>query len=72
MEHKNFLKETLKLAEKGRGLVSPNPMVGAVIAKGGRVLGRGWHKAFGLAHAEVEALKQAGEKSKGATLYVNL
>ena len=72
MEHKEFLKETLKLAEKGRGLVSPNPMVGAVIAKGGRVLGRGWHKAFGLAHAEIEALKQAGEKAKGATLYVNL
>lgn len=71
-DHKGFLREALKLAEKGRGLVSPNPMVGAVIAKGGRVLGRGWHKAFGLAHAEIEALKQAGKKAAGATLYVNL
>lgn len=71
-DHKEFLKGTLKLAEKGRGLVSPNPMVGAVIARGSRVLGRGWHKAFGLPHAEIEALKQAGGKARGATLYVNL
>ena len=72
MDHAKFIKETLKLAEKGRGLTSPNPMVGAVIVKGSRVLGRGWHKAFGLAHAETEALKQAGKKAEGAILYVNL
>ncbi len=67
-----FIKETLKLAEKGKGLVSPNPMVGAVIARDSHILGRGWHKAFGLPHAEIEALKEAGKKAKGATLYVNL
>lgn len=71
-EHKEFIKETLKLAERGRGLVSPNPMVGAVIVKGSRVIGKGWHNAFGMPHAEIEALKQAGDKAKGATLYVNL
>ncbi len=70
--HKEFIQETLKLAEKGRGLVSPNPMVGAVIANGGRILGRGWHKAFGMPHAEIEALREAGGKAKSATLYVNL
>lgn len=70
--HTRFIKETLKLAEKGRGLVSPNPMVGAVIVKGNRVVGRGWHRAFGLAHAEVEAIKMAGKMTEGATLYVNL
>ncbi len=70
--HIEFIKETLKLAEKGRGLVSPNPMVGAVITRGSHILGRGWHKAFGLPHAEIEALKEAGKKAKGATLYVNL
>jgi len=67
-EHKEFIKETLKLAERGRGLVSPNPMVGAVIVKGSRTIGKGWHNAFGMPHAEVEALKQAGDKGKGATL----
>jgi diaminohydroxyphosphoribosylaminopyrimidine deaminase / 5-amino-6-(5-phosphoribosylamino)uracil reductase len=67
-----LIKETLKLAEKGRGLVSPNPMVGAVIVRGSHILGRGWHKAFGLPHAEIEALREAGKRAKGATLYVNL
>lgn len=71
-EHKEFIKETLKLAERGRGLVSPNPVVGAVIVKGSHIVGRGWHKAFGMPHAEIEALKDAGDKAKGATLYVNL
>ncbi|MCM8760278.1 MAG: bifunctional diaminohydroxyphosphoribosylaminopyrimidine deaminase/5-amino-6-(5-phosphoribosylamino)uracil reductase RibD [Candidatus Omnitrophica bacterium] len=71
-EHKEFIKETLKLAEKGKGLVSPNPMVGAVIVKGSQVVGKGWHKAFGMPHAEIEALKEAGDRAKGATLYVNL
>jgi diaminohydroxyphosphoribosylaminopyrimidine deaminase/5-amino-6-(5-phosphoribosylamino)uracil reductase len=70
--HTEFLENALKLAEKGRGLVSPNPMVGAVIANGRRVLGRGWHKAFGMPHAEIEALREAGGRAQGATLYVNL
>ncbi|MCX8082830.1 MAG: bifunctional diaminohydroxyphosphoribosylaminopyrimidine deaminase/5-amino-6-(5-phosphoribosylamino)uracil reductase RibD [bacterium] len=71
-EHKEFIKETLKLAERGKGLVSPNPMVGALIVKGSRIIGKGWHKAFGLPHAEIEAIKDAKDKVKGATLYVNL
>jgi len=71
-DYEKFLKESFSLAEKGKGLVSPNPMVGAVIVKGKRVLGKGFHKSFGLPHAEIEALKEAGSKAKGATLFVNL
>jgi diaminohydroxyphosphoribosylaminopyrimidine deaminase/5-amino-6-(5-phosphoribosylamino)uracil reductase len=67
-----YLKKCFELAVKGKGLVSPNPMVGSVVVKGNRVVGYGWHRAFGLAHAEVEALKMAGTKAKNATLYVNL
>ncbi|HOJ30465.1 MAG TPA: bifunctional diaminohydroxyphosphoribosylaminopyrimidine deaminase/5-amino-6-(5-phosphoribosylamino)uracil reductase RibD [bacterium] len=67
-----FLKKCLSLAENGLGLVSPNPMVGAVIVKGSHIVGQGWHKAYGLPHAEVEALKMAGAKAKDAILYVNL
>ncbi|HOK79478.1 MAG TPA: bifunctional diaminohydroxyphosphoribosylaminopyrimidine deaminase/5-amino-6-(5-phosphoribosylamino)uracil reductase RibD [bacterium] len=67
-----FLKKCLSLANNGLGLVSPNPMVGAVVVKGNHVVGQGWHRAYGLAHAEVEALKMAGSKAKNATLYVNL
>lgn len=62
----------LVLAERGRGWVSPNPMVGAVIVKNGRVVGAGWHRRFGGPHAEVEALKQAKSQARGATLYVTL
>ncbi|MCM8786401.1 MAG: bifunctional diaminohydroxyphosphoribosylaminopyrimidine deaminase/5-amino-6-(5-phosphoribosylamino)uracil reductase RibD [Candidatus Omnitrophica bacterium] len=72
VEYKKFLKKCFKLAEKGKGLVSPNPLVGAIIAKGERIIGEGYHKAFGLPHAEIEALNKAKNKAKGATLYVNL
>ncbi|MCM8758922.1 MAG: bifunctional diaminohydroxyphosphoribosylaminopyrimidine deaminase/5-amino-6-(5-phosphoribosylamino)uracil reductase RibD [Candidatus Omnitrophica bacterium] len=67
-----FLKKCLFLAKKGLGLVSPNPMVGAIVVKGNHVVGHGWHHAYGLPHAEVEAIKMAGIKAKDATLYVNL
>jgi len=67
-----FLGKCLSLAKKGCGLVSPNPMVGAVIVKGSHIVGYGWHRVFGFPHAEVEALNMAGERAKGATLYVNL
>ncbi len=67
-----FMKEALRLAEKGRGTTSPNPMVGAVVVKGNRVVGRGYHKRAGSPHAEVIALEDAGTKAKGATLYVTL
>lgn len=62
----------LKLAEKGKGNVSPNPLVGALIVKRGRIVGRGWHRKCGEAHAEVCALKEASKKAKDGILYVNL
>jgi diaminohydroxyphosphoribosylaminopyrimidine deaminase/5-amino-6-(5-phosphoribosylamino)uracil reductase len=67
-----FLRQTFKLAKKGAGRVSPNPMVGAIIVKNGKIIGSGYHKSFGDWHAEINALNQAQEKAKGATLYANL
>ena len=66
------MRMALKLAKKGQGHTSPNPMVGAVIVKGGKVVGRGYHRAAGRAHAEVLAIEDAGSKAESATLYVNL
>jgi len=71
-DDKIFMRLTLKLAKKGLGLTSPNPIVGAVVVKGNRVIGTGFHKKAGLAHAEVAALNEAKADAKGATLYVNL
>src|SRR3954451_1208374 len=62
----------LELAERGRGHVEPNPLVGAVIVRDGRVVGEGWHQRYGEAHAEVHALAAAGAAARGATLYVTL
>jgi diaminohydroxyphosphoribosylaminopyrimidine deaminase/5-amino-6-(5-phosphoribosylamino)uracil reductase len=62
----------LKLAAKGSGFTSPNPMVGAVVVKDGHIVGQGYHHRYGEAHAEVEALWQAGPQAHGATLYVTL
>jgi diaminohydroxyphosphoribosylaminopyrimidine deaminase/5-amino-6-(5-phosphoribosylamino)uracil reductase len=67
-----FLKRCIEHARKGSGLVSPNPMVGALVVKGTKILGAGHHQAYGLPHAEINALAAAGTQSKGATLYVNL
>jgi diaminohydroxyphosphoribosylaminopyrimidine deaminase/5-amino-6-(5-phosphoribosylamino)uracil reductase len=67
-----FMREALDLARQGRGLASPNPMVGAVLERDGEVVGRGFHTYAGVQHAEVIALAHAGEKARGATLYVNL
>ncbi|ADB16552.1 riboflavin biosynthesis protein RibD [Pirellula staleyi DSM 6068] len=68
-----FMREAIELAERGLGLVEPNPMVGCVIVSPrGEVVGRGWHGRFGGPHAEVEALQQAGEQARGSTLYVTL
>ena len=72
MDHEFFMKKALDLAQKGQGYTSPNPMVGAVIVKEGKVKGRGYHQRFGEAHAEVNAIEDAGPQAKGATLYVNL
>jgi diaminohydroxyphosphoribosylaminopyrimidine deaminase/5-amino-6-(5-phosphoribosylamino)uracil reductase len=66
------MKLALKLAALGAGWVSPNPMVGAVVVKDGRVVGRGYHRRVGGPHAEVVALSRAGKAAKGADLYVTL
>ncbi len=66
------MKRALRFAEKGRGRTSPNPMVGAVLVKNGKVVGEGHHVKAGADHAEIVALRRAGEKARGATLYLNL
>ena len=67
-----YMRMALGLARKGRGKTSPNPMVGAVVVRGNNVVGKGYHHRAGEPHAEVLALRQAGEKARGATLYLNL
>jgi len=67
-----FMKRALKLAGKGEGWASPNPMVGAVIVKEGKIIGEGYHKRFGENHAEINAIDNASESIEGATLYVTL
>ncbi|HOA35367.1 MAG TPA: bifunctional diaminohydroxyphosphoribosylaminopyrimidine deaminase/5-amino-6-(5-phosphoribosylamino)uracil reductase RibD [Bacillota bacterium] len=67
-----FMWIALDLARRGRGSTSPNPMVGAVVVRDGKIVGTGYHQAPGGPHAEVAALRQAGEKARGAVLYVNL
>jgi diaminohydroxyphosphoribosylaminopyrimidine deaminase / 5-amino-6-(5-phosphoribosylamino)uracil reductase len=66
------MRRALELASRARGMTSPNPMVGAVIVKAGRVIGKGYHRAAGQSHAEIEALTSATEDVSGATLYVTL
>ncbi len=66
------MKRALQLARRGMGSVSPNPMVGAVIVRAGRIIAEGWHRKFGADHAEIDALKQAGGSVRGATIYVTL
>lgn len=68
----DFMRRALALAEQGRGLVEPNPLVGCVIVREGQIVGEGFHERFGGAHAEVHALANAGERAKGSTLYVTL
>jgi diaminohydroxyphosphoribosylaminopyrimidine deaminase/5-amino-6-(5-phosphoribosylamino)uracil reductase len=71
-EDRAFLQKALELAGAGRGYVSPNPMVGAVVVKDGEIVGTGYHRQFGGDHAEVEALREAGHLARGATLYCTL
>jgi diaminohydroxyphosphoribosylaminopyrimidine deaminase/5-amino-6-(5-phosphoribosylamino)uracil reductase len=66
------LERALELAERGRGTTRPNPMVGAVVVRDGEVVGEGWHERPGEPHAEAMALTAAGERARGATLYVTL
>jgi diaminohydroxyphosphoribosylaminopyrimidine deaminase/5-amino-6-(5-phosphoribosylamino)uracil reductase len=72
MAEAQFLERALELAERGRGTTAPNPVVGAVVVRGGKVVGEGWHERAGEPHAEVVALRAAGEEAQGATLYVTL
>jgi diaminohydroxyphosphoribosylaminopyrimidine deaminase/5-amino-6-(5-phosphoribosylamino)uracil reductase len=67
-----WIRRALALAERGWGQTAPNPMVGAVVVRDGAVVGEGWHARHGAAHAEVEALRAAGEQARGATMYVTL
>ena len=66
------LQRALELAERGRGTTHPNPVVGAVVVQNGAVVGEGWHERAGGSHAEVVALVAAGERARGATLYVTM
>lgn len=70
--HEFWMAEALALARRAEGLTRPNPPVGAVIVRHGRVVGRGFHRKAGDAHAEIHALREAGDKARGATLYVTL
>lgn len=75
MTDADFMTRAIELAVKGRGKVSPNPMVGAVIAKNGKILGEGWHQEYGGLHAERNAIKNVnehGENAEGAVMYVTL
>lgn len=72
MNDQAFMQRALDLARNGEGTVNPNPLVGAVVVKNGAIIGEGYHKVFGGPHAEVFALEEAGEKARGATLYVTL
>jgi diaminohydroxyphosphoribosylaminopyrimidine deaminase / 5-amino-6-(5-phosphoribosylamino)uracil reductase len=67
-----FLRRALELAGRGWGRVAPNPMVGCVLVRSGEVVGEGWHRDYGGPHAEVEALRAAGERARGATAFVSL
>ena len=66
------MQQALQIAAYAAGRTSPNPLVGAVIVKDGRVVGQGWHRKAGTEHAEIHALRQAGELAAGATIYVTL
>ena len=70
--HESFMRRALHLAEKSKGFTAPNPMVGAVIVKDGKIVGEGYHRRAGENHAEVNALHRAGIYAQGATVYVTL
>jgi diaminohydroxyphosphoribosylaminopyrimidine deaminase/5-amino-6-(5-phosphoribosylamino)uracil reductase len=72
MDDEQWMKRVLRLAEKGKGRTSPNPMVGAILVKGDKLVGEGYHAKAGEAHAEVVALQRAREEARGAILYLNM
>jgi diaminohydroxyphosphoribosylaminopyrimidine deaminase/5-amino-6-(5-phosphoribosylamino)uracil reductase len=69
---RSYMRLALREAQKGTGKTSPNPCVGSVVVKNGKVVGKGYHKRAGTPHAEIHALREAGKRAKGATLYVTL
>tara|TARA_Y100000294_G_C8566455_1_gene341044 strand:- start:1355 stop:2425 length:1071 start_codon:yes stop_codon:yes gene_type:complete len=72
ISHKKYMEIAINLAEKSRGYVSPNPLVGCIIVKRGKIVGKGYHKKYGQEHAEINAIKSAGKKANNATMYVNI
>jgi diaminohydroxyphosphoribosylaminopyrimidine deaminase/5-amino-6-(5-phosphoribosylamino)uracil reductase len=72
LDDESWMRRALEIAERGRGSVEPNPLVGAVVVRDGVCVGEGWHQRYGAAHAEVVALAAAGEGARGAALYVTL
>lgn len=72
IDDQTAMRRALKLAAQGEGHVEPNPMVGCVVVRDGQIVGEGWHEVFGGPHAEVNALRAAGEAARGATLFVTL
>jgi diaminohydroxyphosphoribosylaminopyrimidine deaminase/5-amino-6-(5-phosphoribosylamino)uracil reductase len=72
MSSSRHMQRALELAARGQGAVEPNPMVGCVIVRGDTVVGEGWHQQFGGPHAEIDALRQAGESAAGAEMFVTL
>ncbi len=72
LEDREYMARAIELARKGAGFVNPNPMVGAVIVKDGRIIGEGYHKKFGELHAERNAIANCSESTEGATIYVTL
>src|SRR4030066_940868 len=71
-EDNKYMRLAVKLAGKGRGKTNPNPMVGAVIVKDGRIISQGYHKQVGLAHAEIEAITNSTESPENSPMYVTL
>ena len=72
LSSERFMRECMKLALRGKGRVSPNPLVGAVLVRGSRVIARGWHRRFGGPHAEIDCLRRTRGNLSGTTLFVNL
>ncbi|MDP2157592.1 MAG: bifunctional diaminohydroxyphosphoribosylaminopyrimidine deaminase/5-amino-6-(5-phosphoribosylamino)uracil reductase RibD, partial [Nitrospirota bacterium] len=72
MTDETCIRRTLALARRAEGMTSPNPMVGAVLVKNGRIIAEGYHKKAGRSHAEVIAIDKAGIEAAGSTLYVSL
>jgi diaminohydroxyphosphoribosylaminopyrimidine deaminase/5-amino-6-(5-phosphoribosylamino)uracil reductase len=72
MTETEYMRKAIALAKRGLGTTSPNPMVGAVVVKGGKIVGEGYHRRTGEAHAEIIALEKAGQQARGAMLVLNL